>query len=96
MKVLAVAGSGDRTAVARRLVERLESVFEQHDLDDGSFDRMEPARQFQENRRELSGELSKEQKRPFESLFVDFNQVLDSFESVPESSRGLVDRLLGI
>ncbi|MES3516217.1 MAG: hypothetical protein PPP58_00990, partial [Natronomonas sp.] len=61
-----------------------------------SFDRMEPARQFQEDRAELSSELSKEQKRPFESLFVDFNQVLDSFESVPESSRGLVDRLLGI
>ncbi|MES3518429.1 MAG: ATP-binding protein, partial [Natronomonas sp.] len=43
------------------VVEQVRAVFEQYDVDGGSFDRMEPARQFQEDRAELSSELSKEQ-----------------------------------
>lgn len=77
------------------VVRQLEAYFETHGINDGEFDRDEPALYLQRNRIELADELDKETRRNVTRLFTDLNNVLESFEGVQVRDRSFLDSLFG-
>ena len=64
------------------IVQQVESYFDSHDINNGAFDRNEPALYLQRNRVELAEELDKESRRNATKLFTDLNNILLSFDGV--------------
>ena len=78
---------------SRPIVERLSTVFAEHDIAGGEFDRSAPALYLQDNRDELAGGLDKSSRRSFDRLFRDLNNTLESFEGVDARSRSILETL---
>ena len=77
------------------IVRQLDSYFEANGINDGTFDRDEPALYLQRNRVELSEELDKETRRTFTRVFTDLNNVLQSFEGVRTREQSFLGSLFG-
>jgi energy-coupling factor transporter ATP-binding protein EcfA2 len=80
----------DLDAESGPIVERLRSYFETHGIDDGTFDRHEPALYLQENRADLAEDLDGVSRRQFTRLFTDLNNILASFEGVDRRKESLL------
>jgi len=77
------------------MVERLQAYFETQDINDGEFERAEPALFLQENRDEFAEELDQDSRRNFNSLFRDLNNTLTSFDGVEPRRGSFLDSLFG-
>jgi hypothetical protein len=77
------------------IVRQLQQYFETHDINDGEFDRNEPALYLQRNRLELADELDKDTRRSFTRLFTDLNNILEAFEGVQVRESSFLDSLFG-
>lgn len=76
------------------ITDRLERFFEEHDVNDGNFDRNVPALHLQENRDELTDEIDKESIRGFVKVFRDLNTTLTNFDSVDPQRTSLFDAFM--
>jgi len=77
----------------RPIVRRLRAYFEEHQVNDGVFDRDAPARYLQKNRGELAEVLDKETRRNFTRLFTGLDNTLESFEGIEPRGGSLLDML---
>jgi hypothetical protein len=77
------------------VVEQVQSYFASHDINNGEFDRNEPALYLQRNRTELGEELDKETRRNATRLFTDLNNILESFEGVQIRDTSFFGSLFG-
>jgi hypothetical protein len=77
------------------IVGQVESYFESHDINNGEFDRNEPALYLQRNRGELAEELDKETRRNATKLFTDLNNILVSFDGVRTRDSSFLGSLFG-
>ena len=77
------------------VVEQLRAYFQQHGINDGEFDRAEPALYLQDNRAELAADLDNESRRAFTRLFTDLDNVLESFEGVQIREASFLGSLFG-
>jgi len=77
------------------IVERLRTYFERNEINDGRFDRTEPALYLQNERLALAEEIDQESRRNFSQLFTELNNILESFDSVETESGGLFGGLFG-
>ena len=75
------------------IVERLETYFQQTGINDGEFDRTEPALYLQNNRTTLVDEIDSESRRRFSQLFTEVNNILESFEGIDTTGGGLFSGL---
>ena len=62
-----------------RIVKRVEKYFERYHINEGRFEHNKPAKHFQENRQRLIEQVDEESMENFESLFEDYNQMLEQF-----------------
>jgi len=83
----------DLGARDRPIVRTLTSYFEEHGINDGQFDRDQPALYLQKNREEFAGDLDAESRRNFTRLFRDLNNTLESFEGVEPRRTSLLETL---
>lgn len=74
------------------IVERLRSCFEANGINDGTFDRAEPALYLQRNRGQFTDDLDRETRINFTRLFTDLNNVLESFDGVEPRNKSFFDR----
>jgi len=79
----------------RPVVEQVESYFDSYAINNGEFDRNEPALYLQRNRAELGEELDKETRRNATRLFTDLNNTLEGFESVRSRESSFLGSLFG-
>ena len=77
------------------VVRQVQSYFESHNINNGEFDRNEPALYLQRNRVELAEELDKETRRNATKLFTDLNNILISFEGVRTRDSSFLGSLFG-
>jgi len=77
------------------IVERLRTYFERNEINDGEFDRTEPALYLQNERLTLAEEIDQESRRNFSQLFTELNNILESFDSIETESGGLFGGLFG-
>ena len=77
------------------VVRQVRSYFESHNINNGEFDRNEPALYLQRNRVELAEELDKETRRNATKLFTDLNNILVSFEGVRTRDSSFLGSLFG-
>jgi len=77
------------------IVQEVESYFEAHEINNGEFDRNEPALYLQRNRVELGEDLDKETRRSATRLFTDLNNILESFEGVQTRETSFLGSLFG-
>lgn len=77
------------------VVRQVRSYFQSHSINNGEFDRNEPALYLQRNRVELAEELDKETRRNATKLFTDLNNILVSFEGVRTRDSSFLGSLFG-
>lgn len=98
-EITAADGVPDRLTAADLedgpVVEALRAYFVDHDINDGVFDRSEPALYLQQNRGELAAELDSESRRAFTRLFTGLDNVLESFEGVQIRDTSFLGSIFG-